>query len=361
MDQSQASGTAALPSGRHDVQEEGMVLVDLVHGAEAGVVPAPVMANPTAGAVVRSRLKWLPISTRMEGTARGVARVVHPFLVNQITNWMDVMLVRHLIVEQPFAASFGKSGSAWKDFAFDLSLVQDPDGKLVYGTIGISDKGAKKRFEDLMDYVKKEQNDVPFQSGCDDQAPSTDLENALDDLYEIYCEKKNDAKVSSNSTAAQKAEDNARAEVLRNASLGMLTPQQKSGLQERRSGGKGVEDTDNTSTPATGNKKRAASSTVIDLMEGASERFRKRQESQVAREARKKEKQDNKQARQDKVFDLKKADAERADKEFQFKKDEAERAHELQKLQFEVNKEMLLFLRSRPPPNPDQNGGDKLV
>jgi ribosome-binding ATPase YchF (GTP1/OBG family) len=96
-------------------------------------------------------------------------------------------------------------------------------------------------------------------------------------------------------------------------------------------------------------------------LEGASERFRKRQESQVAREARKKEKQDNKQARQDKVFDLKKADAERADKEFQFKKDEAERAHELQKLQFKVNKEMLLFLRSRPPPNPDQNGGDKLV
>jgi hypothetical protein len=73
---------------------------------------------------------------------RGVARVVHPFLVNQSTNWMDVMLVRHLIVEQPFAASFGKSGSAWEDFAFDLSLVQDPDGKLVYGTIGISGKKA---------------------------------------------------------------------------------------------------------------------------------------------------------------------------------------------------------------------------
>ena len=51
MEQSQASGT------RHDVQEEGMVLVDLVRGAEAGFVPAPVMANPTAGAVVRSRLK----------------------------------------------------------------------------------------------------------------------------------------------------------------------------------------------------------------------------------------------------------------------------------------------------------------
>jgi hypothetical protein len=87
-------------------------------------------------------------------------------------------------------------------------------------------------------------------------------------------------------------------------------------------------------------------------MEGASERFRKRQESQVAREARKKEKQDNKQARQDKVFDLKKADAERADKEFQFKKDEAERAHELQKLQFEVNKETFSSFTTSSKPRP---------
>jgi hypothetical protein len=97
---------------------------------------------------------------------------------------------------------------------------------------------AKKRFEDLMDYVKKEQHDVPFQSGRDDQAPSTDLENALDD-------------------------------------------------------------------------------------------------------------------------DFKKAEAERAEMEFQFKREEDERAHELQKLQFEVNKEMLLFLRSQPPPYPVQKRGDK--
>jgi hypothetical protein len=67
---------------------------------------------------------------------------------------------------------------------------------------------------------------------------ATVISSWINHKHEIYCEKKNDAKVSSNSTAAQKAEDNARAEVLRKASLGMLTPPQKSGLQERRSGGK---------------------------------------------------------------------------------------------------------------------------
>jgi hypothetical protein len=44
------------------------------------------------------------------------------------------------------------------------------------------------------------------------------------------------------------------------------------------------------------------------------------------------------------------------EREFHFKKEEAECAHELQKFQFEVNKEMLLFLRSLPP-NPDEEGG----
>jgi hypothetical protein len=314
--------------------------------------PLATVVLPTAPAAAsRTRLKWYPISTRVEGAAQGVlTKVIHPFLVNQSTNWMDVMLVRHMIVEQPFSASFGKSGAAWKEFASTLSVAQDPDGNLVYGATGISDKGAKKRFEDLMEYVKKEQNNVPFRSGCDDQAPSTELETGLDDLYELYLESKCDAKVASNSTAAQKAEDNARAETLRNASLGMLSPQDKGRLKERRNGAK------QTTTPAaavdtpSSSAKKRASNVVIDLMESASERLSNRQESQVAREARKKERHDMKQARQERAFNFKKDEAERAEREFQFKKDEAERAYELQKMQIEVNSHLLLFLTKKSPP-----------
>jgi hypothetical protein len=108
---------------------------------------------------------------------------------------MDVMLVRTLMVEQPFSASFGKTGLAWKEFAFGLSLAVDPDGRLVYGPIGISDKSAKKRFKELMAYVKKHQSEVPYQSGGDDQPPSTELESGLEDLYEIYTKKLSSSKL----------------------------------------------------------------------------------------------------------------------------------------------------------------------
>ncbi len=276
------------------------------------------------------------------------------------------MLVRHLLVEEPFSASVGKSGSAWKDFVTALSGAEDPDGNQVYGTIGISDKAAKKRFEDLMEYVKKAQDDVPFQSGCDDQAPSTELEAGLDDLYELYCEKACDAKVASNSTAAQNAEDNARAETLRNASLGMLTPQENIRLKERRSGTSVANSA--ASTPAAGgSSKKRPLNVVIDLMGSTNERYSKRQESHVAREAQKQEKQDSKQAGQELEFNLKKDEAARAEREFQLKKDEAERAYELQKLQLELNRERLLvnretlpFLREKSlPPHTQEEGKEE--
>ena len=330
--------------------------------------PPQATVLPTGPAAVRTRLKWYTISTRVEGAARGVAKVIHPFLVNHSTNWMDIMLVQHLLVEEPFSASFGKSGSAWKDFVTALSGAEDPDGNLVYGIIGIRDKAAKKRFEDLMEYVKKAQDNVPFQSGCDDQAPSTELEAGLDNLYELYCEKKCDAKVSSNSTAAQKAEDNARVETLRNVSLGMLTPQEKIRLKERRCGTPGINSTGPASTSAAGgSSKKRHLNVVIDLMESTSERYSKRQESRVAREARKQEKHNIKQAHQELEFNLKKDEAARAEREFQFKKDEAERAYELQKLQLELNRERLLvnretlpFLREKSlPPHTQEEGKEE--
>jgi hypothetical protein len=80
---------------------------------------------PTGPAAVRTRLKWYTISTRVESAARGVVKVIHPFLVKHSTNWMDIMLVRHLLVEEPFSASFGKSGSAWKEFATALRIQME--------------------------------------------------------------------------------------------------------------------------------------------------------------------------------------------------------------------------------------------
>ncbi len=77
-----------------------------------------------------------------------------------------------------------------------LSRARDPEGLLVYGAAGVSDKLIKKRFEDLMMFVKKQENLVPFHSGSDNKhGGKGELPFAVEDLYEIlppchnYCKK----------------------------------------------------------------------------------------------------------------------------------------------------------------------------
>ena len=82
---------------------------------------------------------------------------------------MDLMLVRQVMVDEPYAAPFGKTGQAWKACAELLSKAQDPQGNLVYGVLGVNDKGLRKRFDKLMAFVKKMEGSVPFQSGCDNE------------------------------------------------------------------------------------------------------------------------------------------------------------------------------------------------
>ena len=86
---------------------------------------------------------------------------IHPFLVDT-NNWMDIMLVRHLLVEYPFSVTFGNHGKAWKTFVVNLSKVEDPDGKLVFGVQGTGEKAAKKSFEELMVFVKGNVSHVPL-------------------------------------------------------------------------------------------------------------------------------------------------------------------------------------------------------
>ena len=69
-------------------------------------------------------------------------KVTHPFLMDK-NNWMDIMLVWHLLVDHPFSATFGKHGKAWKAFVATLSKAENPDGMLVFGVQGIGEKAEK--------------------------------------------------------------------------------------------------------------------------------------------------------------------------------------------------------------------------
>ena len=89
----------------------------------------------------QNQLKWVPIFDPVqEGTG---LKVTHPFLMDK-NNWMDIMLVQHLLEDHPFSATFGKHGKAWKAFVATLSKAENPDGMLLFGVQGIEEKAAKK-------------------------------------------------------------------------------------------------------------------------------------------------------------------------------------------------------------------------
>jgi hypothetical protein len=51
--------------------------------------------------------------------------VIHPFITKQ-ENWMDIMLLRALVVEQPFDAPDGKQGAALKEHGDWLLITDSP-------------------------------------------------------------------------------------------------------------------------------------------------------------------------------------------------------------------------------------------
>jgi hypothetical protein len=210
-----------------------IVMVDSANEAEIPVVnnnddeephPPPPQEDqdgqtscPPSREASRPRLRWLPISVVTVLDKSGESKVSHPFL-RTANNWMDQMLIRQLMVDQPFAAPFGKSGQAWKTCA---EYVSQEFGLF---SQGVSDKAIKRRFDDLMaSFVKAKDASIPFQSGCDDQPGPNSLVSALEDLYEIYTSVLSETKMTSAANAAKKADNASRAgEALRNASLGCL-------------------------------------------------------------------------------------------------------------------------------------------
>ena len=292
----------------------------------------------------KQRVRWQSLSSVTTVNSAGEPTTVYPFLQFR-QNWTYIMLVRQLMVDQPFAASFGQSGLAWKTCAQALSTVRDPEGLLVYGTAGVSDKSIKKRFEDLMTFVKKQENLVPFRSGTDNEPSGEgELVSALEGLYEIYCDVVSDREAASASAAQKKADDTANADVLRSAALGMLTEKEKYNIRQRKKSridaasssndaAESITTTSTSSTPSevSSGKRFRPPSDVQHFVNRSSERMERHSLLAQSKEERKKEQQQIK--------------AKQWDLEFEFKKQQAERANELQRMQLELQTEMIRFLQ----------------
>ena len=162
----------------------------------------------------------------------------------------------------------------------NLSKVEDPDGTLVFGVQGIGEKAAKKHFEELMVFVKGNVDHVPFESGSDDADDCNELLAGLEDLLEIVSGLENVRSVTSSQTAAKKNEDRARAEALRNASLGNLTAADKQLIKSSR-----ADEVELSSA-----KKQPPNnppSEILHILGNTSEHLKHRMEMKAQKEARK--------------------------------------------------------------------------
>ena len=176
------------------------------------------------------KLKWLAIDNTT--TARdGGKTLTHPFMEDK-KNWLDICLTRQLLLDRPFLKGYGQIGGAWVDSAANLSRsINEDDGTLLYGSKGISVKTYKDRFVSLMAYMKANVARVPFESGEDDQTIPNELQSNLEELLEFQnglVENKANAKQQ---TATKEAGDSAKADVIRNNALGLLTDANKEVLE----------------------------------------------------------------------------------------------------------------------------------
>ena len=93
----------------------------------------------------------------------------------------------------------------------------------MYGIQAFSEKISKMEFENIMGFMNGFIGHITFESGADDADYGIETISGLKALLEIVLGLENEKCATSYQIAARKNEDWAKAEALRNASLGNLT------------------------------------------------------------------------------------------------------------------------------------------
>jgi hypothetical protein len=110
--------------------------------------------------------------------------LVHPFLSDD--NDMDKIVVRHLIVDEPYLSKHGDVSRAWSDCANNIN-ADDESGKgerIFFPPI--SSKTLKTRFDTYMKYAYHCKASVPFHSGCDDEEEPCEIQAGIEEMHEKY-------------------------------------------------------------------------------------------------------------------------------------------------------------------------------
>lgn len=142
--------------------------------------------------------------------------VSHPFLLDD--NEIDKVVVRHLIVDEPFCSSHGVVSQAWKNCADNINKEIDSS---VYLFPSITFKTLKFRFDAYMKFAVSKKAAVPFNSGCDDEAEPGEIQQGIEEMHEKYSAFMDTKENDKQSALSNKKGEQLAAEIIRRASLGI--------------------------------------------------------------------------------------------------------------------------------------------
>ena len=215
-------------SSEEDNEEEEELLVQLqqedqqeeMESSETLASTITLQGGGEKGTSTR-RLQWRIVPKDFSGHAGNTC--LRDFLSD--TNLKDVVFTRHLLLEKPYRAEYGTKLKNWDKFAVrvnrDVVLHGQTDN--VFGCV-LTAKNCQACFSQLMDFAKKSINNVAFRSGDDSEAPPTELQTAIEQIYSDFDCHQNIKASSKNDTLVGKERDKAAAEILRRSALGLPIP-----------------------------------------------------------------------------------------------------------------------------------------
>ena len=168
----------------------------------------------------KPRNRWLDI-TKNELDTQGERVKSHPFLI--AGNLKDQVIIRHCLVYKPFTAAFGQVSRAWNDVANAINNKADMDETQLFWP-GLSCQAVKDRFEAYLKYAaaSMSMNKVASRSGCDDEGPANEIQQGVEDLYQLFMDDKEAKGQAKQHLLASLKEGKEAAEFIRSKSLGEM-------------------------------------------------------------------------------------------------------------------------------------------
>jgi hypothetical protein len=176
-------------------------------------------ASSKVGGAACARVRWAAISGTIN--VGGELTKVYPFLAD--SNLKDLVVMRHLQTEKPFMAPFGQVTKSWSDLTELVNKERNADGLRIFDP-PVKIARLQRRFEEYMEFVKGSISGQPFRSGDDSEAPATEIQQGIEDIYEEWegFRKENDSAKENSSNEKKKGK--AMSEALRRAALGQWVP-----------------------------------------------------------------------------------------------------------------------------------------